>query len=234
MDNYIKHLVEGFDFNSINKHNKSINVVDAALQYIICKIDKREKLSKDEYSILKNYVGIYKVSDHDELKDLIDYFIEQFGNECNLSWIDTGNVTDMRELFEKSKFNGDISQWDISNVTNMSNMFHSSKFNGDISNWNVSNVTDMNYMFYKSKFNGDISQWNVSNVTDMTGMFEESDFNGDISQWDVSNVTNMQKMFWDSQFNGDISQWNVSNVTSTFMMFSGCPIKAEYKPKFKK
>ena len=209
MNNYIKHLVEAFDFNSVKKYNKSINAVDIVLQPIIQKIDRRERLSKDDHNILTNFVGIYKVSDHDELKDLIKYFTKQFGNKCNLNWIDVSNVTDMEEMFAFSKFNGDISQWDVSNVTNME------------------------WMFRYSKFNGNISQWDVSKVTDMKLMFLNSNFNGDISQWDVSNVKNMRSMFCDSKFNGDISQWDVSNVTDMDSMFTGCPIKEEYKPKFK-
>jgi hypothetical protein len=51
-------------------------LIDAALQYIIPKIDGREKLSKDEYGILKKYVGIYNVSGKDELQRLIKYFIK--------------------------------------------------------------------------------------------------------------------------------------------------------------
>ena len=186
MNSYIKHLVEAFDFNSVKKQNKSINAIDIVLQPIIWKIDKREKLSKDDHNILKNFVGIYKVSDHNELKELIEYFTEQFGDECNLNWIDVSNATNMDDMFNESQFNGDISQWD------------------------VSNVTAMYHMFGCSMFNGDISQWDVSNVTDMNSMFENSIFNGDISQWDVSNVTDKYKIF------------------------SGCPIKKEYKPKFKK
>ena len=210
MNNYIKQLIETFDFNSVKKQNKKVNAVDAALQYtIIPKIDKREKLSKDEYDILMKFVGIYKVSENVELKDLIDYFIEQFGNECNLNWIDVSNATDMNNMFSWSMFNGDISKWDVSNVTNMQ------------------------YMFYGAEFNKDISNWDVSNVKDMRCMFAESQFNGNISNWDVSNVIDMCYMFSDSQFNGDISQWNVSNVTNMHCMFTGCPIKEEYKPKFK-
>jgi hypothetical protein len=45
MNNYIKQLVEGFDFNSVKKQNKKINAVDVALQYIRYKIDNRETLS---------------------------------------------------------------------------------------------------------------------------------------------------------------------------------------------
>ena len=123
MNNYIKFLVEGFDFNSVKKQNKKVNAVDTALQYIIQKINNGENLSKDEYDILIKFVGIYKVSDHDELKNLIDYFTEQFGDECNLNWIDVSNVIDMWGMFSESKFNGDISQWDVSKVKDMTNMF---------------------------------------------------------------------------------------------------------------
>ena len=234
MDLYIKHLVEAFDFNSVKKQNKKINAVDTVLQYIIQKIDKRTNLSQDEYCILKKSVGIYKVSEHDELQELIKYSMKQFGNKCNLNWVDVSNVTDMNGMFQGSKFNGDISQWDVSNVTDMSWMFNKSVFNGDISQWNVSNVTDVSSMFRETMFNGDISQWDVSNVTNMYDMFWDSKFNSDISQWDVSNVTDMNCMFYNSKFNGDISQWDVSNVTHKSCMFMGCPIKNEYKPKFKK
>jgi len=35
MNNYIKQLIEAFDFNSVKKQNKKINAVDVTLQYII-------------------------------------------------------------------------------------------------------------------------------------------------------------------------------------------------------
>ena len=207
MNNYIKYLVEAFDFNSVKKQNKKVNAVDAVLKYIIPKIDNREKLSQDDYDLLKNLVGIYKVSEKNELKDLIDYFIEQFGNECNLNWID------------------------VSNVTNMGDMFYASKFDGDISQWDVSNVTDMPSMFMFSKFNGNISQWDVSNVTDMNGMFYGSDFNNDISKWDVSNVADMETMFTHSAFKQDISNWKINHNCNIKEIFSSCPIPIKYQPK---
>ena len=234
MDLYIKQLVEAFDFNSVKKQKSKINAVDVALQYIRQKIDNREELSQDEYDILTKRIGIYKVSDHDELKDLIEYFTEQFGNGCTLNWIDVSNVTDMISMFANSKFNGDISQWDVSNVTNMNYMFSHSKFTGDISQWDVSNVTSMYGMFKDSVFNEDLSKWDVSNVTGMDGMFYNSIFNGDISQWDVSNVTDMSIMFSYSEFTGDISQWDVSKVIDKRNIITRCPIKKEYKKKKKK
>jgi hypothetical protein len=43
----------------------------------------------------------------------------------------------------------------------------------------------------------------------------------------------MGGMFAFSQFNADISLWDVSNA-DMLGIFTVCPIKKEYKPKFKK
>jgi hypothetical protein len=40
-------------------------------------------------------------------------------------------------------------------------------------------------------------------------------------------------MFKNSKFNRDISKWNVRKTADTRCMFERCPIKEEYKPKFK-
>ena len=110
----------------------------------------------------------------------------------------------------------------------------------DISDWDVSNVKTMKQMFYwckKLKSVGDISKWNVSKVTNMLHMFyecNELEFIGDLSKWDVSNVTDMMGMFrYCKSFNQNISNWNVSSVRNAGDIFHGCPIKDEYKPKFK-
>ena len=160
---------------------------------------------------LENEVAFYKPHDHDELKKLIEQYIKVAGNNCSLNWIDTSEVTDMRNLFSSNTtrlFNGDISGWDVSNVKDMWSMFEGSKFNGNISDWDVSNVVDMSFMFCNSKFNQNISKWDVSNVRYMNYMFKGSDFNKDISKWDV------KKVEMDDE------------------MFTNCPIKPEYKPKF--
>ena len=82
------------------------------------------------------------------IKDTINRSIKVLGDDCNLNFIDTEPVTNMRSMFEYSEFNGDISNWDVGNVTNMKYMFEYSKFNGDISSWNVEKVTNMSFMFY--------------------------------------------------------------------------------------
>ena len=61
--------------------------------------------------------------DIEELQGLINYIINDFGNEVNLNWIDVSNVDNMAKLFKDSDFNGDISKWDVSNVRNMEGMF---------------------------------------------------------------------------------------------------------------
>ena len=92
MNSYIKHIIEAFDFNSANKQKKTINAIDILkkeqLPIIFDHIDKREQLNEQDYSILTYFDSIYKVYDNNSLKELIKYFIKQFGNECNLNWIE--------------------------------------------------------------------------------------------------------------------------------------------------
>ena len=95
-------------------------------------------------------------------------------------------------------------------------------------------------IFAETKFKYiDISYWDVSNVKSMRGMFWgclELKSVGDLSNWDVSKVTDMWGMFYQCEkleLVGDISDWNVSNVRNKYIMFLYCPIKDEYKPKFK-
>ena len=110
-------------------------------------------------------------ADQSTIKDSVKHSIKVLGDECNLNFIDTELITYMEYMFNRSKFNGDISSWNVEKVTDMGFMFYDSKFNGDISSWNVENVTNMKYMFCGSKFNGDISSWNVEKVTDKSFMF---------------------------------------------------------------
>ena len=176
------------------------------------------KISESLKEIINNpinfhtYKGIIKANDDDNLKELIWVGQKLFGADGNFNWIDTSKITDMSKLFQYSDFNGHIELWDVSNVTNMEYMFaYAREFNQPIGNWDVSNVINMRGMFgYTYEFNQPIGDWNVSAVTNMYGMFENS-----------------------GMFNQDISQWNVKNVKSHAYMFAYCPIKEEYKPKFK-
>ena len=81
----------------------------------------------------------------------------------------------------------------------------------------------------------DVSNLNSFSDNDDNGLFEKTKFKYiDISGWDTSSVTDMRYMFCDCKsFNQDLSKWNVLSVKNNLSMFDNCPIKDEYKPKFK-
>lgn len=82
-----------------------------------------------------------------------------------------------------------INNWDTSNVTNMKQTFYNTNYNGDISNWDTSNVTDMSYIFGNGKFSSDVSNWDVSNVTNMNNMlYDNRTFNIDLTGWCVEKI----------------------------------------------
>ena len=187
----------------------------------------------------------------DELQKIIEDRYDKLGpgtkeNPIDFNDIDVSNLNSFRNykgkgIFEETKFKYiDISYWNVSNAKSMRHMFYDCEkleSIGDISKWDVSKVINMSFMFTGcKKINQDISKWNVSNVTDMSYMFYDCEnFNQDISDWDVSNVTDMEYMFFGcTSFNQDISKWDVSKVIYHLLMFHNCPIKEEYKPKFKK
>jgi surface protein len=175
MNSYIKHIIEAFDFNSVNKQKKAINAYDILfkerLNSIVNKILNSLILEEDEKKFMLSLpVACYQANDK-EIRTLVKVSMEIFGDNCNLNWIDTSNITNIHNVFSFTKFNGDISKWNVSNITNMSMVFSNTEFSGDISKWNVSNVTNMREMFTHSKFNGDISKWDVSNVKNMNHMF---------------------------------------------------------------
>ena len=171
------------------------------------------------------------VKSFDELRKIIEDRYKKLGsgtkqNPIGFNDIDVSNLDSFYDgnagrfgkgLFENIQFKYiDISYWDVSNIESMKQMFYlckELKSVGDISKWNVSKVTNMVYMLYECN---------------------ELEFIGDISKWDVSNVIYMTHMFEGfKKFNQDISNWNISNVRAIMYMFDDCPIKDEYKPKFK-
>ena len=147
-------------------------------------------------------------------------------NDASISEWDTGNVTNMKWVFEEApSFNQDINGWDTSSVTSMEEMFNeATSFNQSLNSWDTSSVTYMEGMFEgATSFNQDISGWDTSSVTNMDEMFEDAtSFNQDISDWDTSSVTDMSSMFRvATSFNQSLSSWVTSSVTNMSYMFYG-------------
>ena len=172
--------------------------------------------------------------------------IERLGVDADLNHIDVSEVEYMTNLFRcdaagqfnpESGINPDISKWNVSKVRDMNCMFLGCEsFNGDLSNWNFENIKNIGGMFSKCKiFNCNLNNWNTSTLYSMTQVFDNCDlFNQPLFNWDVSNVEYMRKSFFNCEsFNQDISKWNVKNVKTCERIFEGCPIKEEFKPKFK-
>ena len=195
--------------NNINNIIEKLQQKNESLRlYTKLNINGINKYINEKLNLNKNTkISSYQPKNKEELEKLINQLIEERGNEANLNDIDVSNITDMSYLFNKLKFNGDISKWDVSNVTDMGWMFKNSEFNKDLSKWNVSKVIDMRGMFYGSEFNQDISKWDVSKVTDMHDMFMQSKFNGDIKDWDIVRVYNMYRMFEDSPLEKNPPKW---------------------------
>ena len=176
---------------------------------------------------LRNYISIRKgksviSATDDTIHQIVKDELDHFGHGADLNHIDVSEVTKMNNVFSVHKYDLGEKYKDL---------------NPDISRWDVSNVKSMYCMFYDcKKFNCDISQWDVSNVENMGNTFYNcTNFNCDISKWNVSNVTYMQFMFSGcKKFNKDLSRWDVSNIKNSFRIFLDCPIKEEFKPKFKK
>lgn len=117
----------------------------------------------------------------------------------------TGQVKNMKDLFQDTNFNGDIGYWDVSRVVEMTSPFAgATNFNQDIGSWDVSSVENMNFMFQSSmSFDQDITSWDVSNVEKMVYMFSFAKvFDQDIISWNVENVVSSVNFAKDSAIEG--------------------------------
>ena len=91
MKSYTRHIIEAFNFNSINRQNKSVNICDILRQQvkdIAHKIinDKDNITNADKKVILSLPPSTYQTADN-EIKQLVYNCIDIFGDECNLNWI---------------------------------------------------------------------------------------------------------------------------------------------------
>jgi len=68
-------------------------------------LDKKEAI---RFMSDPNNVAVYSVN-NDNIKNIVDNCIKYYGNDINLNWLNTSQVTDMSDLFNYSKFIGNIS-----------------------------------------------------------------------------------------------------------------------------
>ena len=128
-------------------------------------------------SIIIDGVEYYQLKLDKDLDN--DFYLFTNNTFTNLIFkdVDTGNVTDMHEMF-----------------------FNCGSLNSlNLSGFNTSNVTDMHYMFTNCSAitSLDLSGFNTSNVTNMMVMFHNCNAltSLDVSGWNTSNVNNMRNMF---------------------------------------
>lgn len=150
-----------------------------------------------------------------ELRKIIEQELKRQGDEVDLNFIDTSQITDMSWLFYELDVGIiRIGQWDVSNVTDMSCMFCGCKnLWANLSKWDVSNVTDMHSMFCDATcFNSDLSNWKVSKVMDTSFMFcRAKSFTSSISNWPLSYRCNTDFMLLQCPLDGCKGSLRFSN-----------------------
>ena len=107
----------------------------------------------------------------------------------------TGNVTNMEDLFTGSKSLKSIPVINTQNVTDMSCMFSEYAKLSSVAVLDTSNVIDMNRIFSGCSSLTTVPLLNTSNVTNMLAMFEGCSSLIEIPTLDTSKVTTMYSMF---------------------------------------
>lgn len=158
----------------------------------------------------------------------------------------TGNVTNMEDLFTGSKSLKSIPVINTQNVTNMSSMFSECAKLSSVPVLDTSNVIDMHRIFSGCSSLTTVPLLNTSNVTNTLAMFEGCSSLIEIPTLDTSKVTTMYSMFgrctslkqiplldtkrcvdMETMFNDcslleTIPKLETGNVTNMNGMFKGC------------
>ena len=157
--------------------------------FIVYKINKEESLKNKIRIFGETFVNINKFkckiiinSNENEKLDLTPFYdYKEDEEELFITFIKTGNITDMSHMFSQCTSLvdlPDISKFDMSNVENMSCMFYNCKNLkeiDDISKWNTSNVKSMQKMFCGCSSLSKllpIKNWNTEKVEDKESMFD--------------------------------------------------------------
>lgn len=139
-----------------------------------------------------------------------------------ISYSDTSNVTNMRQMFFLASKLTSVPQLDTSKVTDMSEMFRNCSSLTSIPQLDTSNVRDMESMFFSCNKLTTIPQLNTSKATRMLTMFLGCNKLTTIPQLDTSNVTNMGEMFNGCTSLTSIPELNVANANYFASIFNKC------------
>lgn len=146
--------------------------------------------------------------------------------------IDTGNVTDMRSMFDgcSAMTSLDIGCFNTCNVTSMMGMFSGCEklASLNLGSFDTHGVTRMDTMFYGCKrLTGlDLSNFDTHNATSMISMFYgcEKLASIDLHSFDTSNVTRMTAMFRGCKAlrSLDLGSFDTGKATDMGYMFYDC------------
>ncbi|MBR0490810.1 MAG: BspA family leucine-rich repeat surface protein [Clostridia bacterium] len=151
-----------------------------------------------------------------------------------LNTIDTGNVTTMESMFEKSDTIAslDLSYFSTKNVVDMQKMFQDAKGITSLTfgnGFDTANVTNMSNMFYGCTSLASINfgnSFNTRSVQNFSNMFRNTALTSlDLSNFDTSSVTSMNRMFAESGSLTNITfgeNFSASSVTDFYGMFGAC------------
>ena len=264
-NNKIFEILKNINIDNIN--GKVYDILNLYNNMYIKKNDKSiQEIKEDQINLKKNVMTIIYDSKHFETfeKNIIfGYkFVENNKNNCYLminnkktelthvligelnrpkkleiKLCETKTITDMSDMFNKSKYLislPDFHEWETKNVVNMSGIFCGCKSLSslpDISKWNTKNVKNMSLLFFDCKALSslpDISKWDTKNVNNMSSLFHGcSSLKSlpDIAKWDMKNVKEMSHLFQEcSSLKSlpDISKWDTKNLTNIQSLFDKC------------
>lgn len=136
----------------------------------------------------------------------------------------TGNVTNMEDLFTGSKSLKSIPVINTQNVTDMSGMFSECAKLSSVPVLDTSNVIDMNRIFSGCSSLTTVPLLNTSNVTNTLAMFEGCSSLIEIPTIDTSKVTTMYSMFGRCTSLKQIPLLDTKRCVDMEIMFNDCSL----------
>lgn len=139
--------------------------------------------------------------------------------------LDTGNVTNFRNMFLNNTNLVAVTNLNTINSTNMEHLFRGCNNLSYVCNISTSNVKSFKGMFYDCANIVDVPKFNTSNATCITWMFYECTSLENLPYYDFSKVDSSTKAFAGCTNLKNISVYNFSNILTSdgWGMFQNCP-----------